>query len=104
MAKTKYVGAIDQGTTSTRFMIFDHSGQVVGSHQLEHEQIYPQAGWVEHDPIEIWNRTTDVVEGAMQQAGVGAGELAAVGVTITSLRDVTPIAHNGCRPPKRRRV
>lgn len=81
MATTKYVGAIDQGTTSTRFMIFDHSGQVVGSHQLEHEQIYPQAGWVEHDPIEIWDRTNEVVDGAMQQAGISAGELAAVGVT-----------------------
>ena len=52
-----FVGAIDQGTTSTRFMIFDHSGNEVGRHQLEHEQILPQAGWVEHDPIEIWERT-----------------------------------------------
>src|ERR671921_805460 len=53
-----FVGAIDQGTTSTRFMIFDHSGNVKGIHQLEHEQILPQAGWVEHNPVEIWERTT----------------------------------------------
>ena len=52
-----YVGAVDQGTTSTRFMIFDHSGNVKGIHQLEHEQILPQAGWVEHNPTEIWSRT-----------------------------------------------
>ncbi len=50
----QYVGALDQGTTSTRFMIFDHSGQVVGIDQKEHEQIFPKPGWVEHDPLEIW--------------------------------------------------
>ena len=54
----KYVGALDQGTTSTRFMIFDHAGQVVGIDQKEHEQIYPKPGWVEHDPAEIWNRAS----------------------------------------------
>lgn len=80
MAK-KYVAAIDQGTTSTRFMIFDHGGNVVGAHQLEHDQIYPQAGWVEHDPLEIWERTQDVIKGAMQKSGVTSGELAAIGVT-----------------------
>ena len=53
-----FVGAIDQGTTSTRFMIFDHGGNEVGRHQLEHEQILPQAGWVEHNPVEIWERTS----------------------------------------------
>ena len=53
----KYVGALDQGTTSTRFMIFDHGGQVVAIHQKEHEQIYPKPGWVEHDPAEIWSRS-----------------------------------------------
>ena len=52
-----YVAAVDQGTTSSRFMIFDHAGNEVGKHQLEHEQILPQAGWVEHDPVEIWERT-----------------------------------------------
>ncbi len=81
VAKKKYVGAIDQGTTSTRFMIFTHGGQVVGSHQLEHEQIYPQAGWVEHDPMEIWSRTRDVITATLQKTGVKAEEIASVGVT-----------------------
>ena len=80
MAK-KYVGAVDQGTTSTRFMIFDHSGQVVGIHQLEHEQIYPKPGWVEHNPMEIWERTQQVIKGALEKAGVDPSELAAIGVT-----------------------
>lgn len=78
---TKYVAAIDQGTTSTRCMIFNHSGEPIGSHQLEHEQIYPKAGWVEHDPMEIWARTQDVVKGAMKNAGVTVDDLAAVGIT-----------------------
>ncbi|MER2600643.1 MAG: glycerol kinase GlpK [Caldilineales bacterium] len=77
----KYVGAVDQGTTSTRFMIFDHSGGVVGIHQMEHEQIYPQAGWVEHDALEIIARTNDVMAGALKKAGLSADDLAAVGVT-----------------------
>jgi len=76
-----YVGAIDQGTTSSRFMIFDHGGNVVGVEQKEHEQIYPKPGWVEHDPMEIWARTTDVIDGALKTAGVSASDLAAVGVT-----------------------
>ncbi len=78
---TKYVGAVDQGTTSTRFMIFDHSGGVVGVHQMEHEQIYPQAGYVEHDPMEIMARTNDVMAEALKKAGLSAGDLAAIGVT-----------------------
>src|SRR5690606_6236916 len=77
----KYAAAVDQGTTSTRFMIFDHSGSVVSLHQLEHEQIYPRAGWVEHDPMEIWARTQDVIKGAMQKANIQASDLAAIGVT-----------------------
>jgi glycerol kinase len=77
----EYVGAIDQGTTSTRFMIFDHSGDVVGSDQKEHEQIYPKPGWVEHDANEIWQRTTEVIEGALGKAGIKASDLAAVGIT-----------------------
>ena len=77
----RYVGAVDQGTTSTRFMVFDHGGNVVSVHQLEHEQIYPQAGWVEHDPMEIWARTQDVIKGAMQKANIQASDLAAIGVT-----------------------
>jgi len=62
-------------------MIFNHSGGVVGVHQLEHEQIYPKAGWVEHDAMEIWARTQDVIKGAMDKAGITAGDLAAIGVT-----------------------
>jgi glycerol kinase len=77
----KYAAAVDQGTTSTRFMIFDHSGQVVGVDQMEHEQIYPQAGWVEHDPMEIWARTQDVIKGGLKKAKVDANDIAAVGVT-----------------------
>ena len=77
----KYVAAVDQGTTSTRFMIFDHSGQVVGVHQLEHEQIYPKAGWVEHDPMEIWTRTQEVIKGAIEESGIAASDIVAIGVT-----------------------
>src|ERR1700756_2039012 len=76
-----YVAAVDQGTTSTRFMIFDHSGNEVGKHQLEHEQILPQAGWVEHNPVEIWERTSSVVQSALNRAGLVAGDLAALGIT-----------------------
>ncbi|MCA9919141.1 MAG: glycerol kinase GlpK [Anaerolineales bacterium] len=78
---SQFVAAIDQGTTSTRCMIFNHSGESVAIHQMEHEQIYPKPGWVEHDPLEIWARTQDVVQGAMQKAGLTASDLAAVGIT-----------------------
>ena len=77
----KYAAAVDQGTTSTRFMIFDHAGQVVGVDQMEHEQIYPKAGWVEHNPMEIWARTQDVVKGGLKKSGVKAEEISAIGVT-----------------------
>ena len=76
-----YVGALDQGTTSTRFMIFDHSGGVKGIDQKEHEQIFPKPGWVEHDPDEIWARSQEVIDGALAKAGIGASDLAAVGIT-----------------------
>jgi glycerol kinase len=76
-----FVGAIDQGTTSSRFMIFDHSGNVAGLHQLEHEQILPQAGWVEHDPIEIWERSSSVVQRGLDNAGLQSSDLAALGIT-----------------------
>src|SRR5215472_8538946 len=76
-----FVGAVDQGTTSTRFMIFDHGGNEVARHQLEHEQILPQAGWVEHNPTEIWERTRAVVETALNTAGLSAADLAALGIT-----------------------
>ncbi len=75
------VAAIDQGTTSTRCMIFDHSGRVLGQAQKEHRQIYPQPGWVEHDPLEIWQRTQEVVREALAGSGLQAIEIAAVGVT-----------------------
>src|SRR5690606_30161464 len=77
----KYVAAIDQGTTSTRCMIFDHGGQVVAVDQHEHEQIYPQPGSVEHDPKEIWYRTQQVVDGALKKGGVDVSDIAGVGIT-----------------------
>ena len=77
----KYAAAVDQGTTSTRCMIFSHDGKVVAIDQMEHEQIYPKPGWVEHDPMEIWDRTRDVVAGAVAKAGAQPGDIAAVGVT-----------------------
>ena len=70
-----FVGAIDQGTTSTRFMIFDHDGNEVSKHQLEHEQVLPQAGWVEHNPVEIWERSTSVVQSALNKANLQASDL-----------------------------
>ncbi len=79
MANPKYAAAIDQGTTSTRFMVFDHSGKVVSVTQKEHEQIYPKPGWVEHDPMEIWERTQEVVKAGLDK--VKAEDIAAVGIT-----------------------
>ena len=76
-----FVGAVDQGTTSTRFMIFDHHGTEQGKHQLEHQQILPRAGWVEHNPIEIWERTASVIQSAMNARGLAASDLAACGIT-----------------------
>ena len=76
-----FVGSVDQGTTSSRFMIFDHGGNERGKYQLEHEQILPQAGWVEHNPVEIWERTASVIKTAMNRAGLSAGDLAALGIT-----------------------
>jgi len=77
----KYSAAVDQGTTSTRFMIFDHEGKVVAIDQKEHEQIFPKAGWVEHDPMEIWVRTQEVIAGALKKGNVAASDIAAVGIT-----------------------
>ncbi|HKA69579.1 MAG TPA: glycerol kinase GlpK [Actinomycetes bacterium] len=76
-----FVGALDAGTTSTRFMIFDHSGAEVARHQLEHAQIMPRAGWVEHDPIELWERAGAVIAGALAAGRLSAADLAAIGVT-----------------------
>jgi glycerol kinase len=78
---TRYVGAIDQGTTSTRFMVFDHGGHIITSAQKEHQQIYPNPGWVEHDPMEIWRNTREVMGGALARAGLRPGDLAAIGIT-----------------------
>jgi glycerol kinase len=76
-----YVAAVDQGTTSTRCMIFDHGGNEVARHQLEHEQIMPRPGWVEHNPVEIWERTSAVVKTALNRKGIDASDLAALGIT-----------------------
>jgi glycerol kinase len=76
-----YIGAIDQGTTSTRFMVFDQSGRIVSVAQKEHEQIYPQPGWVEHDANEIWRRTQEVIADGLTQRGLRASDLAAIGIT-----------------------
>ncbi len=77
----KYAAAIDQGTTSTRCMVFDHGGQVVSVAQKEHEQIYPKPGWVEHDANEVWARTQEVIDEAMASAGASADDIAGVGIT-----------------------
>ena len=76
-----YIGAIDQGTTSTRFIVFDRAGKTIATAQREHRQIYPQPGWVEHDLEEIWQLTEDVIAQAMAQAGLKPADLAAVGIT-----------------------
>ena len=77
----KYVLAIDQGTTSSRAIIFDHSGQIVATGQKEHEQIFPRAGWVEHDPKEIWDNIREVVAEALAKASMNQDDIVAVGVT-----------------------
>ncbi len=77
----KYVAAVDQGTTSTRCMVFDHEGNVVCSDQKEHEQIFPKPGWVEHDPGEIWERTQSVIRVALQKGNIDTRDIAAVGIT-----------------------
>ena len=85
----EYVGALDQGTTSNRFIIFDHAGQIVGLDQKEHEQIFPQPGWVEHNPLEIWQNAQDVIRGALANAGLTGTDLVAIG--ITNQRETTVI-------------
>ncbi|HTS63990.1 MAG TPA: glycerol kinase GlpK [Candidatus Acidoferrales bacterium] len=77
----QYIGAIDQGTTSSRFIVFDRTGRPVAVAQKEHEQIYPQPGWVEHDPAEIWRRTSEVIAQALEQRALRASDIAAVGIT-----------------------
>src|SRR5229473_3570007 len=80
-AVKSYIGAIDQGTTSTRFMVFDKDARIVACAQKEHRQIYPQPGWVEHDAEEIWDSTQEVMAQAMAEAGLKASDLAAIGIT-----------------------
>jgi glycerol kinase len=77
----QYLGALDQGTTSTRFMIFDRTGKAIAVAQKEHEQIYPEPGWVEHRPLEIWQRTVEVIEQACASSSVMPAEIACVGIT-----------------------
>jgi glycerol kinase len=77
----RYIGAIDQGTTSSRFIVFDRTGKIVAWAQEEHEQIYPKPGWVEHDPEEIWRRTQSVITTALRTGGLKHADLAAIGIT-----------------------
>ena len=77
----KYVAAIDQGTTSTRCILFDHGGNIVAMDQKEHEQIYPKPGWVEHDGLEIWERTQQMVRSALEKSGATVADIAAIGIT-----------------------
>jgi glycerol kinase len=77
----RYVGALDQGTTSTRFMVFDREGREVARHQVEHDQILPKPGWVEHDPLQIAARVNESIAGALNAGGLSAADLAAIGVT-----------------------
>ena len=77
----RYVGAIDQGTTSTRFILFNEKGEAVATHQLEHRQYYPEPGYVEHDPEEIWNNTRTVIREAVRKSGVSVRDIKGLGIT-----------------------
>jgi glycerol kinase len=92
-----YIGAIDQGTTSSRFIVFDRSGRIVSIAQREHEQIYPQPGWVEHDAEEIWRRTGGVIQEVMEGRGWRPEDLAAIG--ITNQRETTVVWHKKSGKP-----
>ncbi|BBO83523.1 glycerol kinase [Desulfosarcina ovata subsp. sediminis] len=76
-----YIGALDLGTTSNRFILFDHQGQIAGMDQMEHQQIFPRPGWVEHDPLEIWQNTCHVIRGALGKIGVAGKQIVAIGIT-----------------------
>jgi glycerol kinase len=86
---SKFIGAIDQGTTSTRFILFDHESNKIASHQIEHKQIFPKAGWVEHDPLEIWQNTKKVIKATLQKAKISEDQITAIG--ITNQRETTVI-------------
>lgn len=93
----KFIGAIDQGTTSTRFILFDHESNIIASHQIEHKQIFPKAGWVEHDPFEIWENTKEVIKVTLQKAKISEDQIAAVG--ITNQRETTVIWNKNTGKP-----
>ena len=95
-----YVGALDQGTTSNRFIIFDHGGNIIGLDQKEHEQIFPKPGWVEHNPAEIWQNTRDVIRGALAKSGLSGSDLTAIG--ITNQRETTVLRHGLFSPAQYR--
>lgn len=78
---SKYIGALDLGTTSNRFIVFDHSGQIIGLDQIEHEQIFPRPGWVEHNPMEIWKNCETAVGAALNKTGIAGKDLQAIGIT-----------------------
>jgi glycerol kinase len=78
---SSYVGALDQGTSSTRFVIFNQNGDVVSSSQMEHKQIYPKPGWVEHDAEEIWLNCVDVITASMAKANLNSKDVASIGIT-----------------------
>jgi len=86
---SKFIGAIDQGTTSTRFILFDHDSNKIASHQIEHKQIFPKAGWVEHDPLEIWQNIKKVIKITLRKAKISEDQIAAIG--ITNQRETTVI-------------
>ena len=81
MSQANFVGAVDQGTTSSRFVVFDRDGKARGMHQIEHRQIYPRSGWVEHDPMEIRDKTMEAIKGGLQKANITPADLASIGVT-----------------------
>jgi glycerol kinase len=94
---SSYIGAVDQGTTSSRFIVFDGLGRIVTSAQREHEQIYPSPGWVEHDPEEIWRRTSEVIHEALAARSLRPQDLAAIG--ITNQRETTVVWHKKSGKP-----
>ncbi|MCH3907810.1 MAG: glycerol kinase GlpK [Sphaerochaeta sp.] len=91
----EYIGALDQGTTSTRFILFDQQGEIVASHQVEHRQIYPQPGWVEHDPYEIWANACTCISATLQSSGVPKSALRGIGITNQRETIIAWNPHNG---------
>ncbi len=94
---SKYIGAIDLGTTSNRFIIFDHKGNSIGVDQMEHEQIFPKPGWVEHDPMEIWLNTKTIIENCLDKTGISGNEIAGIG--ITNQRETTVVWNKNTGKP-----